>query len=120
MLADSGYVSEETFTRAEQQKLRLLTPLRKDPTLHPNQRPRQRAAPTLRATVQADRRMRHHRGRGDHKLRGQTVELVFGQIKTCQKMTALSRRGLTACSSEWLLVCTAHNLRKLHRHRPIE
>jgi hypothetical protein len=45
---------------------------------------------------------------------------VFGQIKTCQKMTAMSRRGLTACSSEWLLVCAAHNLCKLHRHRPIE
>ena len=22
-----------------------------------------------------------------------------------------------ACESEWLLACTAHNLRKLHRHR---
>ncbi len=120
VLADSGYLSEENFTRAEQQKLRLLTQLRKDPTLHPNQRPRQRAAPTRPATVRADRRMRHHRGTGDYKLRGQTVEPVFGQTKTCQKMTAMSRRGLTACSSEWLLVCTAHNLRKLHRHRPIE
>jgi hypothetical protein len=60
--------------------------------------------------------MRHHRGRADYKLRGRTVEPVFGQIKTCQKMTTMSRRGLPACSSEWLLVCTAHNLRKLHRY----
>jgi hypothetical protein len=33
------------------------------------------------------------------------------------KMTTMSRRGLAACSSEWLLAATAHNLRKLHAHR---
>jgi hypothetical protein len=117
VLADAGYASEENFIRAEQQKLRLLAPLRKDPNVHPNQRPRKRAATTLPATVRAERRMRHHRGKIDYKLRGQTVEPVVGQIKTCQKLTMMSRRGLTACSSEWLLVATAHNLRKLHVHR---
>jgi hypothetical protein len=29
----------------------------------------------------------------------------------------MSRRGFTACESEWLLAGTAHNLRKLHRYR---
>jgi hypothetical protein len=28
----------------------------------------------------------------------------------------MSRRGLIACESEWLLACAAHNLPKLHRH----
>jgi len=28
-----------------------------------------------------------------------------------------NRRHFTACENEWLLACTAHNLRKLHRHR---
>ena len=117
MLADAGYASEENFIRGEQHKLRLLVPLRKDPNLHPNQRPRKRAQTTLPATVRAGRRMRHHRGKADYKLRGQTVEPVVGQIKSCQKLTTMSRRGITACSSEWLLVATAHNLRKLHVHR---
>jgi hypothetical protein len=49
--------------------------------------------------------------------RGQTVEPVVGQIKSCQKLTMMSRRGITACSSEWLLIATAHNRRKLHVHR---
>jgi len=31
VLADSGYVSEENFARADQDKLRLLAPLAKDP-----------------------------------------------------------------------------------------
>ena len=61
--------------------------------------------------------MPHPRGSEDCKLRARTVEPVSGQLKTCQKLTVMSRRGLAACESEWLLTCTAHNLRKLHRHR---
>jgi transposase len=108
---------KRNFLRGEQRKLRLLVTLRKDPNLQPNQRPRKRAQTTLPATVRADRRMRHHRGKADYKLRGQTVEPVVGQIKSCQKLTTMSRRGIAACSSEWLLIATAHNLRKLHMNR---
>jgi len=117
LLADAGYASEDNFIRGEQQKLRLLVPLRKDPNLHPNQPPRKRATTTLPATVRASRRMRHRRGKADYKLRGQTVEPVVGQIKSCQRLTTMSRRGISACSSEWLLVAAAHNLRKLHLNR---
>src|SRR5690349_21737115 len=42
VLADSGYVSEENFARAEQDKLRLLAPLAKDPG-RPGGRPAKRA-----------------------------------------------------------------------------
>ena len=110
-------LGEKTFIRGEQQKLRLLVPLRKDPNLHPNQRPRQRATTTLPATVRAGRRMRHHPGKADYKLRGQTVEPVVGHIKSCQRLTTMSRRGTAPCNSEWLLVAAAHNLRKLHVNR---
>jgi hypothetical protein len=65
VLADAGYSSEASFLRGEQQKLRLLVPLRKDPNLHPNQPPRKRAQTMLPATVRAGRRMRHHRGQAD-------------------------------------------------------
>jgi Transposase DDE domain len=118
VLADSGYVSEENFARAGQDKLRLLAPLAKDPGRTAG-RPAKRARHLDRypATTRAVRRLRHPRGREDYKLRARTVEPVFGQLKTCQKLTAMSRRGFTACESEWLLACTAHNLRKLHRYR---
>ena len=118
VLADSGYVSEENFARADQDKLRLLAPLAKDPG-RPGGRPAKRARhlDQYPATARAIRRMRHPRGPEDYKLRARTVEPVFGQLKTCQKLTMMSRRGLAACESEWLLACTAHNLRKLHRHR---
>jgi transposase len=118
VLADSGYASEENFARADTDGLRLLAPLAKDPALR-RSRPPQRARhlDQYPATARAIRRLRHPRGRDDYKLRARTVEPVFGHLKTCQKLTMMSRRGLTACESEWLLACAAHNLRKLHRHR---
>jgi transposase len=118
VLADAGYVSEDNFARAGQDKLRLLAPLAKDPG-RPGGRPPKRARhlEEYPATARAIRRMRHPRGREDYKLRARTVEPVFGQLKTCQKLVTMSRRGLAARESEWLLACTAHNLRKPHRHR---
>jgi len=118
VLADSGYVSEDNFAGAEADGLRLLAPLGKDPATRRAGNPtRRRDLAKLPATARAVRRMRHHRGRAGYKLRAQTVEPVIGQIKTCQKLTTMSRRGFSACHSEWLLAATAHNLRKLHTHR---
>jgi len=118
VLADSGYVSEDNFARADTDGLRLLAPLAKDPGLRHHRTPkRARHLDRFPATARAKRRLRHPRGRDDYKLRARTVEPVFGQLKTCQKLTMMSRRGLSACENEWLLACTAHNLRKLHRHR---
>ena len=118
VLADAGYVSEDNFARAEQDKLRLLVPLAKDPGRRGGRAAkRARHLEEYPATARAIRRLRHPRGREDYKMRAPTVEPVFGQLKTCQKLAMMSRRGLAACESEWLLACTAHNLRKLHRHR---
>jgi transposase len=118
VLADSGYVSEENFARADAGGLRLLAPLAKDPGRRRQRTPqRPRHLDRLPATARATRRLHHRRGRDDYKMRARTVEPVFGQLKTCQKLTMMSRRGFTACENEWLLACAAHNLRKLHRHR---
>ena len=118
VLADSGYVSEETFARADADGLRLRAPLAKDPARRHHRTPqRVRNLDRLPATARATRRLHHPRGRDDYKLRARTVEPVFGQLKTCQKFTMMSRRGFTACENEWLLACATHNLRKLHRHR---
>ena len=112
------YVSEETFAGGDAGGLRLLAPLAKDPGRRRARTP-QRALhlDKLPATAAARRRLQHPRGRDDYKMRARTVEPVFGQLKTCQNFTMMSRRGFTACASEWLLASTAHNLRKLHRYR---
>ena len=46
-----------------------------------------------------------------------TVEPVFGQIKHNLRYRRFTRRGLDAVTSEWRLICTIHNLLKIHRHR---
>jgi transposase len=117
VLAGSGYVSEENLARAGADGLRLLAPLARDPGKDQGRAPRRTRHPgEYPATARATRRLRHHRGREDCKLRARTAEPVSGQLRTCQNMTMMSRRGLTARESEWLPGCTAHNLRKPHRY----
>ena len=52
-----------------------------------------------------------HRSR--YRLRKQTVEPVFGQIKGARGFRQFHLRGLTQVGDEWLLICLAHNLLKL-------
>ena len=63
VLADSGYVSEENFARAGQDKLQLLAPLAKDPA-RPGGRPakRTRHLDQYPATARAIRRLRRWTG----------------------------------------------------------
>lgn len=119
VLADAGYATEAAFAAADAQKLRLLCPLAKDTrALRDGGDPAAgKDLSRLPHTAAGQRRLRHWKGRADYRQRGRTVEPVFGQIKTCQGLTRFSRRGLTACDSEWNLACAAHNLRKLHRHQ---
>ncbi len=56
-------------------------------------------------------------GAAAYAKRKTTVETVFGNVKANLGFRRFSRRGLTATSSEWRLVCTVHNLLKIHRHR---
>jgi transposase len=65
-----------------------------------------------------DRMERRHRtkwGKALYKLRSQTVEPVFGQIKGTMDVYGFMRRGLGAAQSEWRLICACHNLMKLLR-----
>ncbi len=51
------------------------------------------------------------------KERGQIIEPVFGNTKANLGYRQFSRRGFDAVSSEWRLICAAHNLLELHRVR---
>ncbi|MFD0388926.1 transposase [Tistrella bauzanensis] len=61
-----------------------------------------------------DRKLLTKRGRGLYRLRGQTVEPVFGQMKEIQRADGFMMRGKEEVQGEWSLHCTGHNLRKLH------
>jgi len=61
------------------------------------------------------RKLRTQAGQAVYKLRCQTVEPVFGQIKSVMVCRVFLRRGLEAVQSEWSLICACFNLRKLYR-----
>jgi len=51
--------------------------------------------------------------RSRYRLRKQSVEPVFGQIKEARGFRRFLLRGLVKVTGEWSLLCTAHNLLKL-------
>ena len=50
-----------------------------------------------------------------YRLRKQTVEPVFGQIKAARGFRQFLLRGKAKVAEEWALICTVHNLLKLAR-----
>jgi transposase len=48
-----------------------------------------------------------------YRLRKQTVEPVFGQIKAARGFRQFLLRGKARVAAEWALICTVHNLLKL-------
>ena len=48
------------------------------------------------------------------RLRGQTMEPVFGQMKETQGADGFMMRGEQETQGEWNLHCAAHNIKKLH------
>ncbi|MCZ7532628.1 MAG: transposase [Acidimicrobiia bacterium] len=62
-------------------------------------------------------RLATEHGAAVYAKRKTTVETVFGNVKANLGFRRFSMRGLDATSSEWRLVCTVHNLLKIHRHR---
>jgi Transposase DDE domain len=111
---DTGFESEDNLTAMDARGVRpYLCPgrLRHGSTDPRTKRvlkrtPRmQRMADTIR---RAGRRSRY-------RLRKQVVEPVFGQIKQARGFRQFLLRGLQKVRGEWAMICTAHNLLKLHR-----
>jgi hypothetical protein len=50
---------------------------------------------------------------GPYRLRKQTVEPVFGQIKQARGFRQFLLRGLDNVQAEWSMICAVHNLLKL-------
>ncbi len=57
-------------------------------------------------------------GRAIYKVRKQTVEPVFGIIKSAMGFRQFSVRGLDKVAGEWTLVCLTGNLKRMASLRP--
>ena len=60
-------------------------------------------------------RLKTTAGKALYKLRQQTVEPVFGIIKSVLGFRQFRLRGRAKAALEWTLVCLAYNLKRLHR-----
>lgn len=119
VLADAGYCSDDNFTEVPAGEVELLIATQKDwkqrKAMWEESPPRGRIPSGLSATELMGRKLRTRRGRELYKLRGQTVEPVFGQIKDARGFESFMLRGYNACRCEWSLICCTHNLLKLWR-----
>src|SRR5512135_2106883 len=118
-LVDAGYCSEENLEQADPEGPELFVATRKDWKQREQMRqappPRGRIPGHLSRRARMDRKLLTQRGRRLYKKRGQIIEPVFGQTKTCRGIDRFQRRGLANCQSEWKVICGTHNLLKLWR-----
>ena len=119
VLADAGYYSEENVLDADPSGPELLLATIKD---HKQRRamkdevcPRGRIPEEMTVKERMERKLLTKQGKALYKLRSQTIEPVFGQIKECRACGTFLRRGTAAVNSEWRLICAGHNLLKLWR-----
>ena len=121
LIADTGYCSESNVKVCEEAKLvPLIAVARQDH--HPHWRERFTEPAPLQADATPMQTMTHRlttlAGRAAYALRKQTVEPVFGIIKSVMGFRQFSLRGLRKVSGEWNLVCLAWNVKRMAILRP--
>lgn len=111
--ADTGYYSADNLKEIARRHVRGYIATGRQQHGKPAVSP-QRNGPEAREMT---RRLRQGGFRSRYRLRKQTVEPVFGQIKAARGFVGFLLRGLRAVANEWQLLCTAHNLCKLVKAR---
>jgi transposase len=126
VLADNGFYSEAAVQKIEQTPAGAATGTTVfaalDKTSHHRsvvdlEKKPEPAAPAPGASVSEVMRQRLQSSAGKqlYKLRQQTVEPVFGIIKSVLGFRQFLLRGTFKVATEWTLVCMAYNLKRLHR-----
>lgn len=120
-LADAGYFSEavaESLSRRYETTEWLISPGRLAHGSAPAVAPRGRIPRDISVADLMRRKLRTKNGKAFYAQRKAIVEPAFGQIKEASlEFRRFSFRGLSNVQREWLLVCAAHNLLKVVRHR---
>ena len=121
LIADTGFCSEKNIQACEAAGIEPLIAVARDEH-HPGWRERHSEPaplPENATPVQTlSHRLKTRAGRALYALRKQTVEPVFGIIKSVMGFRQFSLRGLKKVSGEWTLVCLAWNLKRMAGLRP--
>ena len=120
-LADSGYFSEKNVEACEAARIEPLIAVGRD-AHHRHWRERfEEPAASSEPTSPVDKmkhRLKTKAGRAAYGQRKQTVEPVFGIIKSVMGFRQFLLRGLANVQNEWTLVCLAWNLKRMATLRP--
>lgn len=113
--ADAGYFSEANLQVLCERGIEAFIPPEK---IRHNQwrearPPYGRMPKGLDARDRMRRKLRTRRGRARYKLRQESVEPVFGQIKWNRGLRQLLLRGLASAQAAWKFECAVHNLAKM-------
>ena len=121
LLADTGYFSEKNVETCVKNQVIPLIAVKRDEH-YPDWRDRFTEPEALAEGASSVEVMRHalntKTGRAAYALRKQTVEPVFGIIKSVMGFRQFLLRGLESVRHEWTLVCLAWNLKRMAVLRP--
>jgi IS5 family transposase len=121
LLADTGYFSEKNIETCTAAGIEPLIAVGRD-AHHPHWRERFEEPAALSAPASHAEQMKHvlktKVGRAAYALRKQTVEPVFGIIKSVMGFRQFLLRGLENARNEWTLACLAWNLKRMAVLRP--
>jgi len=116
VLADNGYFSAANVERCVAAKIEPLLAAGREGH-HPHWEDRFTEPPPLTESASALERMKHRlktrKGRQLYGLRKQTVEPVFGIIKSVMRFRQFLLRGLASVRGEWTLVTMAWNIKRM-------
>jgi len=108
--ADSGFCSEANIQAMEDRKIEAFIATGR-------QKHRQAAADGGKSAKPKTEEMRERLRKGGfdspYRLRKQTVEPVFGQIKHARGFRQFLMRGIRKVTGEWAILCAIHNILKL-------
>ena len=110
--ADVGYCSEANLCELSRRHVRGYVATGRQKSGQSSATSQRTKRPRARAIAA---RLKRGGFRSRYRLRKQTVEPVFGQIKEARGFRGFLLRGLQKVEAEWSLVCAAHNLLKLMR-----
>ena len=116
VLADTGYCSEENIKKCIKAEI--------DPYLAVGRQPHnqylkevleEQPVPDPDAPLlnQMKQKLKTKQGRSKYRLRKMTVEPVFGIIKEVMGFRRFQLRGERQANGEWMLLCTAYNLKRM-------
>jgi transposase len=108
--ADAGYCSETNLAALADRQIGAYIATGR--AKHPGDAKRKITGPLTKAMRD---KLKRAGWRSRYRLRKQTVEPVFGQIKQARGFRQFLLRGIEKVTAEWALICTAHNLTKLAR-----